>query len=244
MIKSLGKFLAGAVSLAAIYTSNTIAAPIYQYEINNPASNPAGGKITNITTRYNSDNQTFSWQATSQKANGQYTDGFWLVVSDGPDPKGHVSEYAIMYGDLATGTLTSYIYNGRTTYNTWQLDQNYISSTGANFINVSDNGNERTFNFELDTTQINSLLNTAEWNGVEFGEKIGIWYHPSIGSTFAYNADGSLQNFAVTQSGWYDAANQTTVNVDTPATLSLFLMTLALVPLIRNRRRTFKSAIA
>ncbi|MCX4029389.1 hypothetical protein H0A36_03020 [Endozoicomonas sp. SM1973] len=244
MIKSLGKFLIGVVSLTAIYSSNVAAAPIYEFEVNNPANNPAGGKITNIKTRYDSDNQTFSWQSTTEKANGQYTDGFWLVVSDGPDPKGHVNEYAIMYGDLATGTLTSYIYNGNSTYNTWRHNQNYIASTGANFINVSDNGTARTFNFELDTTQINSLFTTTDWDGVAFGEKIGIWYHPSIGSTFAYNADGSLKNFSVTQSGWYDAAHQTTTPISTPATISLFLMSVALVPFIRNRRRSFKTATA
>ena len=66
-------------------------------------------------TSYDAGTQTFDWSYTVTDDN----DGFWLVVSPGPNPKGNATELAILFGDLGNSNdpndnrLTAYVYNGK-----------------------------------------------------------------------------------------------------------------------------------
>ncbi|MCO7224603.1 PEP-CTERM sorting domain-containing protein [Pleionea sp. CnH1-48] len=232
MIKSLFK---SAVAFAAIgFSAVAMATPVYEYNIDNPPGSANGGDITNIYTNYDADNSLFHWSSTLTQTNGQFTDGFWLVISDGPNPKSQGGEYAIMCGDLNTGILTINTYNGVNGNNSCYDSAGFIDSTSAGFISVSDSGTSRTFSFTLDVADINDYNKDPDWDGISFAENIGVWFHPSRGSVFNYDSNNQLTSYSFAGQGWYDTKDRTTTPVPTPASILLFALGL---PLMLRRRR-------
>lgn len=236
-MKFLNRLVFQTITLSTtLLATHSFATQLFEFTINNPPGNPGGGDITSIHTTYHPSDETFTWHSTSTQTNSQFTDSFWLVISPGPNPKSMVDEYALMIGDLTTGTLTNYIYNGENSNNSWQDPNRFISSSGPGFINVSDMGNERTYEFTLDASFINSFLNTPDWVGVEFGEMIGVWYHPAIGSTITYNNDGTINSYSMEGSGWYDTEDNNTILIYSPGAIPLFSLSLCMIPLLTRKR--------
>lgn len=126
--------------------------------------------------------------------------GFWLVLSDGPNPKGHVREYAIMYGDLERNRLSIFEYNG-------QNNSNSLNNPGRELADIRDaftlNKQDGIVEFELDVTSINALDFGSKWDGIEFGEKIGVWFHFGDDLHQRYK-NGKLTQFSLPGQGWVD----------------------------------------
>ena len=224
-----------AAAVAGLVSTAAIATPVYNYSIDNPAGSSNAGDITNVTTSYDDDNSLFTWEATTMDINGQFADGFWLVVSDGPNPKADGGEYAAMCGDLITGRLNVFTYNGQNNNSSCSGGGSLLQSQNFGFIDVIDNGNMRTFSFSLDVSAINSAFNTADWDGVFFDDTIGLWFHTTINSNFTYNDADVLTGYTFGAQSWYDTSNQTTTTpVPTPA--PLLLMALALPMLLRRKK--------
>ena len=98
-------------------------------------------------------------------------DGFWLVVNNGPNPKSsNVNELAIMYGDMATGTLSTFIYNGANNSNS--LNNPAIHLQTDTFSTTSDS-----LSIDIDASAINSWVGDPNYTGISFDNNIGIWFH-------------------------------------------------------------------
>lgn len=222
---------------------------VFKYTSPNPT---AGGGIVR---------QMDVFEMTYQEAGGQSTfgleysfndnieiakipNGFWLVVSDGENPKSNMNEYAILYGDLDAGRVTANIYNGKNNGESFTMQGSFIEG----FANaIAFDAASKTVSLSIDVTDINALFNTAEWDGVAFGEKAGIWFHPADFTNVTYDASGEINptttvNGHVVEAGihgrgWYDKANRpTTHEVSEPATLALLGLGLTGFAVARRRK--------
>lgn len=160
------------------------------------------GKYSNILATFNDETDVLNWSSTFTRKNNQLSDGAWLVLSDGENPKNNVDEYAIMYLDAANEKVSIYNYDGRNKASSYETED-FLGSTA---LNVIRNGNDEvTFEFSLDATDINNNTNYGpDWKGIAFGEEIGIWFHNTAGLHTSYGANGELLEFNSRRSGWYD----------------------------------------
>ena len=232
MIKRLT--LAAAVLSTASLTAT--AAPTYEFNAFQPKGGTASGDILDVYGKYDASSQQLSFKSTINQKRNNLADGFWLVLSDGPNPKNHVDEYAIFYGDGKTGRLTSYVYSGRNSANSYKSEQLLASFNNALNVETSANGEQRTFSFtNLDISGINNYLDTEDWDGAAFGEKVGVWFHPTVLGQTAYSEDGALTQFEASRSSWYDVGNVETV--PEPAGLALLAGTLGLLAAARRKNK-------
>ena len=151
-----------------------------------------------IWSSYDAENQVYGAKFNTD---GGAKDGFWLVVSDGPNPKTNVDEYAILYGDLDANRITAYVYDGENSANSYRDGQYLATFDGA----ISDAGNGMSM-FNIDVAGINAALAGEDWDGVVQGEQSGIWFHRSAGSSFEYGADGQLLDYAFNDQMFTDRA--------------------------------------
>ncbi len=221
-----------ALAAAAVATGTTTASAqtyIFDWEAGDSPVNNAGGEFKSVTGSYNATTNLFTWDITF---NDQITDGYTLAVSPGPNPKGQSGELALIYFDgtnIAAPEVTVYAYNGQNTQLSWadgsdaagiQSPDKIISSQGINSgdilsASVTDAGGMRTLSLEMDATNLQNHLpkwpGGADWTGVEFGDKIGVWLHPTAWLHTEYGVDGFLNAWSPETQGWLDGANFHTV---------------------------------
>jgi PEP-CTERM motif len=219
----------------------------FQYSVSNPSGNDAAGNVSQIFTTYDDVNEKLSWSFTIDAiapgltGSGQLSDGFWLAISPGPNPKGEKRELAIFYGDVRNNRLTAYEYSGKNNANSFKRPGNLLGSFA---LNSTDNGTaSRTMSFDIDVSAINSYRSGSDWTGAAYGEHIGYWLHPVFGSTFKYDGD-ALTRFRYTGQGWYDKSWKSTSSWDgfssVPEPSSLVIMATAFLGGIVLRRRSRK----
>lgn len=155
-----------------------------------------------VWNAYDSENEVYAMKYRSDLGK----DGFWLVVSDGPNPKGDGTDYAILYGDIDANKITAYTYNGANNSNSYETGTYLGTFEGA----FQDGGIDPRYGYELtmfnlDVSGINSAFG-GDWSGVTMGEQVGIWFHQSAGSSFEYGADGELLAYSYTDQMWLDRA--------------------------------------
>ena len=190
-------------------------ATTFTFDQSNLGQNAAAGFNKSITTSFSNESDLFKWSATFKENNGTLADGAWLVVNDGPNPKGHTSESVIFYLDGLAKKVSLFEYSGKNNSSS-SLSNKYLGSLA---LNVSDSGNERTFSFSRDMTDINNLMTLgSNWKGTAFANTVGIWHHGVAGLSTAYDNTGKLTQFNYTTSGWYDVSNKKTTAVPEPAT--------------------------
>lgn len=189
--------------------------------------NHVSGTLTELNTTYNAQAEQFTWDASFSATNGVLPTSAWLVITPGPNPKYHVDEFAILYFDHVEEKLTTYLYNGQNSRNSFLNADGYL---GTHDLSVTNNQNgTSTISADLMTSSINSALSNSEWVGVAFGEEIGLWYHPAYGdgtaSDFTYGADGRILGYDIIRAGWYDTGNiatTTSAPVPEPSAALLF----------------------
>ena len=112
--------------------------------------------------------------------------------------------------------MSAYDYNGKKGSRSWKTST-LLASTA---LDVIDNGDDRTFSFSLDMTDINAMTETfgSAWKGTAFNENVGIWFHALGNLSTEYSADGELEafDFNLGRTGWYDVSMKPTVIVEEP----------------------------
>lgn len=192
---------AAAAFVAAISFSSTASATIFNIDYHE-----AG-----VWNAYDDENEVYAMKFRSD----QGKDGFWLVVTDGANPKGTSDDYAILYGDLKENRISAYAYNGLNSNNSFETGDllgtfdDAFSSGGQH----ARYGYDMTM-FSLDVGSINAALGGS---GVTLGDKAGIWFHQSAGSQFTYGADGSITDYVFTDQMFLDRGNDDITNTfDSP----------------------------
>jgi hypothetical protein len=176
------------------------------------------GKHKQINTTYTTEvqgsktlSETFTWNSVFEKNNNSLPNGGWLVISDGPNPKGQAKEFAIFYMDAVKNKLTAYAYNGENNSNSFK--NNPFLGSWDNVLNVVDDGNKRSIGFSLDVAGINARTDIdPEWKGVKFDKNVGIWFHAAKNVNATYNTNGSLKSFSST-AGWFDTESLGTTSM-------------------------------
>lgn len=253
-----------AVSLSAVALSaSALAGNTYVWNWNEgDAGNPnnGGGTFKKVSASYNVNTQTLGWYMTFGAVPGSpslQTDGFWMALSSGPNPKGHAGQLAIFYMDAKSNTpvLNVFAYNGVNGDNSYK-DGSAASGTQApdkiasslvdnSFVQdlsvVVNADGTRTLGFTVKVDQINGHNplypgpnGPSEWEGAMFGEKIGVWAHSVAGLARSYS-NGYLTNFTYQKTGWLDLENQNTTVVPEPATLAV--LGAGALALVRKRRK-------
>jgi len=227
------KYLRLIALFSFIFSTTAIAGPIYVYEATNPNHNKVGGEIEYLKATYDPSSEIFTWESIiGDNNNGQASNGFWLAVNDGPNPKqGVYDELAILYGDGNTGLLNIYTYNpdkgGKSYQNGDLLGTTTLGVTRDNIAGTT------TYNFDLDVSSINQQLS----KGISFYDMIGIWFHTMVGAVFDYQW-GELIDVSFDKKGWFDRKNldADVVNVSAPSVISLIAISLALIAFGLRRR--------
>jgi hypothetical protein len=202
---------------------------LYKFEDMNASNGGMSDQLESIESTYNTSSKQFTWDvAFNDSASG--VDGFWLVVNNGPNPKSSdVNELAIMYGDMESGILTTYAYNGRNSSNSY-LNPGTLLQTDT--FTVSSDG----LSIDIDVSAINAWASPdKDYSGIQYDEKVGIWFHISKGSNFNYGQTGLLQQYGYASQGWYDSANLSAAEVPEPGAIALLLFGLAGLRLCKKR---------
>jgi hypothetical protein len=126
--------------IAALFTASlsasALAGPVYEYSIDTPSGSAGAGDIRNVTTSYDTGTEEFAWSYTiGRDSAGNFSDAFWLVVTDFENPKADANEYAILYGDVAGNKISAYDYSGLNNANSYITPGNILDSfVGLNVI--------------------------------------------------------------------------------------------------------------
>jgi hypothetical protein len=216
--------LAATASLAAC---SLAAADLYTWNWNvgdGGAVSNAAGAFESVQASYDSASHIFSWTVTFSD---KKADGITLAVSEGPNPKGHAGELAILYFDavsLASPKLTAYGYNGTNSSTSWsdgdgsvignQTPDRIKSKDDTSWIlaiSAQDVGTKRIFSFTIDATDINvrssvPYAGSEPWKGVRFASQLGLWMHAYDGLSTAYRVDGFLKSWSRSKEGWFDGS--------------------------------------
>ncbi len=215
----------------------------------------AGGSVNRIQSTFNTSTQRFRYEVNMGNSDkGTLPDGFWLAMNDGPNPKGIPNELAIMYFDTGVtndgkAKLTTYAYNGQNGNSSYfdgkpdagtQAPDKILSSlTNTSWINELTVRNEangtRTMVIDINAALVNAHKpkygDSSQWEGVQFDNKVGIWFHQVDGLSASYGNDGFLTNFSFSSQGWVDGENLNAV--PEPATMTI----LALAAMARRRKK-------
>ncbi len=160
------------------------------------------GSYDSINTTFNdvTDEFTFSADFTNK---GNAIDGGWVVISDGPNPKKHDKEFAILYLDAVNDRVTAYAYNGQNNANSFRTNE--LLGSWEGIMNYENESGKSSFNFSIDATEINARTDIGNnWKGLTFGEQVGIWFHAGRNTNVTYDSNtGDVTSFS-SQAKWYD----------------------------------------
>lgn len=219
--------------------------------------NDQAGTWKSVSASYNTATQVLNWNLTFDD---QKTDGITLVLSDGPNAKGHVGTYAIIYmewtstGDKSNPRMSAYAYNGDNSRLSFldgdgdtagnqapdlihsMLDQSWVLDAS-----VQDVNSDRVFSFSIDASTINAhnpLYGTGNqpWFGTGFGSQLGLWLHSYDGLDARYFGDGAIKRWDRTKEGWFDGEGFDTTPVGIPMPAAA-MMGFVGVGVVSTRRR-------
>lgn len=234
-------------ALAGVAVSSSALGAVVSWNYNgvSPAQNANAGTISSINSTYNTTSKQFTWDVSYSDGVTKDTDGYWLVVSNGPVPRGTPDQYAIIYFDassLSAPKVSVYRYSGQNNGLSWQSPGDLILSSQSSGSGITatatQTGGQRRFQLSLNASAINSRYGAGttpsfpDWEGIQYGNQIGVWFHTVGGLSTTYNSSTKkLTYFNYSKEGWLDLENQGTI----PAPASAALM--ALGGLIAARRR-------
>jgi hypothetical protein len=217
--------------------------------------NNAGGAFESVTASYNTASQRFVWDVVFSN---QVTKGYTLAINNGPNPKGHAGELALIHFDASNQNspkVTAYAYNGQNAINSWidgngavagnqtpDVIETALDTSWINSATVTDAAGKRRFLLDINVAGINGHTplypsGQNDWTGAQFGNQIGLWFHTFTGLATTYNAQGQLGDWNYNQHGWFDAANYQTILVPLPAGAWMGMAGLIGVGVVARKRR-------
>ncbi|MGI9013116.1 MAG: hypothetical protein ACR2GY_02590 [Phycisphaerales bacterium] len=250
-----------ALTLAATAHAGTF---VFDWNQGDNGTNNSAGTFKSIQATYNTSTDMLTWSATFGRVSAGITDGFTLALNNGPNPKGHAGELALLYFDgssTSAPVLSVYAYNGRNASDSWRDGDGNLSGNqtpdfiGSSKTNVSwisnlsvvDNGNMRTFSFDMDASVVRAHTpaypGSSDWYGIGFGDgdpagMLGIWLHSYIGYAAQYDALGRLTSFSSRTQGWFDGSNiPVTTTIPLPGAGAMGIAGLLGIAGARRRRR-------
>jgi len=239
------KNLALIAGTSACLLSTTAFAAVFTHEVSNPNGSARAGDITNFMVQYDDYTEQLlgTFTINENERRGTLANTSWMVLSGGANPKGNEDDLAILFMDYDSGTTWAYEYNGENDPSSYQT--NSLIGTYENSLSSTISSSTRTVTFDLDVSEIQAHgSDNPDWTGASFGENIGVWYHPAVGS---FESDESgLISYAVSDAGYYDVGNRNTVHevpeISSSSAISSLLLLLGLGALVRNRRSKRVSA--
>lgn len=277
MVRSSAVRLVAAAALLGLSASASHAVLFgWNYAKNQPgngtqyARNDAGGTIESINSTFNSSTKRLTFDVLFSGANNTtsplVTNGFWLVVDNGPNPKTHSGELAIFYfdasrvfaGTASSPTVTAYEYNGVNANTSWtDGNGNGVSDGGdlikganesAGFINSATAGTQtisgqtyRRLTFDVNAADIIThvpLFPVAgtDWYGTGYDDQFGIWFHPAQIFNATYAATGRGAITGLTTGAEGWLDGQNFTTTRIPAPASVALLGLGGLIVARRRR--------
>ncbi len=209
---------------------------LYCFSATDPNGSSSAGNIDQVDMAYNETTGQFTFTMQVDDT----ADGFTLAVNNGPNPKGHAGELAMVYFDASNDEVdpivSVYTYNGKNTQTSYQTEDRILSSeTNANaFSSISvttDLDGNKIMSFTVDASEINSFDPKGgednDWTGLLFDESVGVWLHPVSGLETEYE-DGFLTNWDPSAQSWYDTKDQHAIKkqIEPEAILEKFVYTL------------------
>jgi hypothetical protein len=222
-----------------------------------------GGSVQSIASTFDSATKRLTFDVQFGPPSGSSslkTEGFWLVLNGGPNPKNQPGEYAIFYFDgrsFSSPKLTVYGYNGENNGSSWSdgngaatgapvgdLIKGSSSTEQSSFINsisAGDSGGLRRFSFDINASSIINRTplypapDGSPWFGTGFGDNLGIWMHAFQDFDAVYSSTGKKglkSGTSFDKGGYLDGSFFRTV----PAPGSGTLLALAGVLAARRRR--------
>ncbi len=209
-------------------------ATTYVYNRNNPGQNPAAGYMENITTTWTPSNNRLTWSVTFSD---QLTNGFYLALSPGENPKNNSGQLGFLYFDATDASdvaVTAYAYRGQGYTSYLEGDVSQPGNQAPDFIagtegtadgswvldaSVTDVGGKRTLSLTIDASVIQNHVplypdpDGEPWTGVSFGERLGYWFGTFRNLQTGYTADGRLTQWGFSAYGWSDTAYLHTITV-------------------------------
>ncbi|MEM9420919.1 MAG: PEP-CTERM sorting domain-containing protein [Pseudomonadota bacterium] len=236
------KTLATLLGCVGLLVAGAEARTVYTYEGPSHIQNNRVGNLTSLFYQYDTD-ENLSFSATlEQRRWSRVADGGWFVISPGNNPKARNDELAIMYMDFTGGDVYAYRYFGGSAVQgpASYKDPNLFIASYEDVLNVTDDGSVLTVGFDnLDVSALAPGTFSADWTGVSFGEKIGIWAHFAEMDSFAA-VNGRITEFYTGVQSWYDVVNKH-ATVPEPAGLAALGLLGVLGAGVYRRRRTVSS---
>lgn len=229
-----GLALSGSMASASVYQWNWSPGDPGDYSINNN-----GGAFESVEAVFNTSTNRLQYSVTFSN---QVTSGFTLALNNGPNPKGHAGELALLYFDATHATtpkLTAYGYNGRNDVSSYVDGNGAIAGNQApdkiasmnmpgwlNSIECIDHDGKRTMSFDIDASMIvghSPMYPDAvdPWHGIGFGEELGIWMHPFRSFNAWYDSEGFITTFLKSGEGWFDGVGFQTTEIPSPGAMAL-----------------------
>jgi len=245
-----------AAGLGLASTSN---AAIYQWDWVRGMSgdygmNDTGGRFESVHSTFDTLSKELVWSVTFSNT---ITQGFTLALNNGPNPKGHAGELALLYVDARNASdvrVTAYAYNGQNSSNSWRDGNGVVSGNQrADIIKndaqrsswlmdsgVVDSGGKRTITIRFDASDLlnhNPMYPDAvdPWKGIGFGNGLGLWMHAFRTFAPTYDEKGEISNLQLGGEGWFDGKNFTTRVVPAPGAAAM-LGVMGVAGLRRRRR--------
>jgi hypothetical protein len=205
-------------------------AGLYEFEANPTIGGSVGNQVEKIHSTFDSNAQKFTWDV-DFVGDPTPIDGFWLVVNAGENPKASdVNELAIIYGDMATGIASTYVYNGANSATS--INSPAILLQTDTFDTSSDS-----LRLDISTNTINEWTSPdPDYTGISYSTRIGVWFHVATGSNFTYNTDGDIIDFSFANQGWFDINNGVANEVTSPG--SFAILGLSLLGMAFYRRKS------
>lgn len=190
----------------------------------------AAGDLRSVRARFDGSSGELSFRAVFSD---RRADGFTLVLNDGPDAAGAVGRFAMLHLDATRNhkggdvRLSAYAYNGKNRSGFRDgdaitpgaqtpdlihsfLDRSWIRSLSSRNVGAS----KRVMKFTIDASAI--LAHTplhgeaADWFGIGFASRLGIWLRTYDGLRTVYNDDGSIKRWRRGSTGFLDGTNLAT----------------------------------
>lgn len=196
-------------ALSLFITSAPAAATTFTFEAERFSNRRSlAGTHKALSTSFDDETNLLKWSSTFSRntTTHKLAEGGWLVLSDGPKPAD--LENAIFYLDGINNKVSAYAYDANRR-RSWQSSE----LLGQTALNVTNDGDDRTFDFMFDMTQINAKNISPNWEGGRFGNEIGLWFQAVADLDIAYK-NGEISRFRHGVQSGYDKKNLDTVVLD------------------------------